>query len=188
MRAIAQMCGTTFKNLDICQRTIPLRKLHLMTLTYFYKVNNLKCQYFWNSESWRNTWNDSEYPAFSQHFSFLKRKWSLSCPWRFISTCKAPAVELFLFLKMKVKNHQWSWRNKTHVHLSTLTRMPKFQTSLISHQNWPDKWGPRATADVRRPDFRRRPAEMRFLSDQPFCEQWSSSFGIEADVCEHRRF
>ena len=31
-----------FKYLDICLRMIPLRKLHLMTMTYFFKVKHLK--------------------------------------------------------------------------------------------------------------------------------------------------
>ena len=37
------MDGRTFKDVDICQQMIPLRTLNLMTLTHFFKVNNLKC-------------------------------------------------------------------------------------------------------------------------------------------------
>ena len=32
----------TFKELDMYQRMIALQNLHLMTLTYFFKVKNLK--------------------------------------------------------------------------------------------------------------------------------------------------
>ena len=42
VRASANMHGTIFKHLDICQRMIPLRKLYLMSFIYFFNDNNLK--------------------------------------------------------------------------------------------------------------------------------------------------
>ena len=39
--------------LNICQRMMPLRKLHLMNLAHFFKVKNLKILHLGNSESWR---------------------------------------------------------------------------------------------------------------------------------------
>ena len=36
---------TAYLDFDICQRIIPLRKLHLINLTYFFKVENLKLKY-----------------------------------------------------------------------------------------------------------------------------------------------
>ena len=42
VRASAKMRRTTFIDLDICQRIMPFLKLHIMTLTYFLKVPNLK--------------------------------------------------------------------------------------------------------------------------------------------------
>ena len=40
LESLRKMHGTTFKDFDIFQRM-----LHLMTLTYIFKVNNLKCLY-----------------------------------------------------------------------------------------------------------------------------------------------
>ena len=37
------MHGMTFNDFDICQRMMPLRKLHLMTLAYLFKVKIRNC-------------------------------------------------------------------------------------------------------------------------------------------------
>ena len=40
VRASAKLHRTTFKDLDIYQRMIPLRKFYLIPFTYFFKVKN----------------------------------------------------------------------------------------------------------------------------------------------------
>ena len=42
VRASVKMRRTSFIDLDICQRIIQFLKLHIITLTYFFKVKNLK--------------------------------------------------------------------------------------------------------------------------------------------------
>ena len=88
-----KMHRTTLLDLDICYRTMTLRDLHLMTLTYFFMVKNMKFQYLGNSDrTSANMRTDFKYPALYHHFSFLKCKWSLSCSCRFVSTCIASTV------------------------------------------------------------------------------------------------
>ena len=42
VRASAKMHGTTFKDLDICRWMIPLRQLHAVILSYYFKVQKMK--------------------------------------------------------------------------------------------------------------------------------------------------
>ena len=49
--ASAKILRMTFQDFDIFQRMVELRKLYLMTLTYIFKVNSLKCLYIGNIES-----------------------------------------------------------------------------------------------------------------------------------------
>ena len=49
----------TFVDFDICHRTASLRKLYSVTLTYFLKVNNFKCQHLRNGKSLRKHMRES---------------------------------------------------------------------------------------------------------------------------------
>ena len=42
VRASAKIHRTTFVDLDICQRMLQWRKLHLIILTYFFKIKIIK--------------------------------------------------------------------------------------------------------------------------------------------------
>ena len=74
----------------------PLRKLHLMTLIYFFEWN--ENEIIISQKHWElaHTYEITKYLAIWQHFSFLKCKWSLNSYCRFASICAAPTFELLL--------------------------------------------------------------------------------------------
>ena len=64
VRASTKTHRTTFTALDIYQRVIPLRDLHLMTLTYVLRSNILNCNISETLRASANMWNDFKYLAF----------------------------------------------------------------------------------------------------------------------------
>ena len=75
--ASAEMHSITLLHLDIYQRMIPVRYLHLLILTYFLRSNIWNCNISETTKASASVRSDFEHLAFWQHFSFLKCKWSL---------------------------------------------------------------------------------------------------------------
>ena len=109
VRASAKIHGMAFKDLDICQRMIPLQKLHLMTLTYFFK--SIK----WNfniSDTVRASTSETMFSTWriKQPFSFVKWNWTLSC--RFASMCMDDTLRR-VALVVNVITHRFDKTNTT---------------------------------------------------------------------------
>ena len=60
VKASAKMHKMTFIDFNFCQWLMPLRKLHLMTLTYFFKVK-IRKYISWKQRASADMWNDFKY-------------------------------------------------------------------------------------------------------------------------------
>ena len=78
MRASEKCSRTTFIEVDTSHRMRPLRLLYIMTLTYIFKVTNLKCEYLENFAFIKQIGQAANVPA-NLHRLTQPAPWSGSC-------------------------------------------------------------------------------------------------------------